>query len=110
MRWVMIGFAFSATVLNYIDRLSFTYLAAHPDLRALFSDTTFGLMGTAFFAAYTISNGLSGFAIDRLGTRVGYSLSMAVWTTAAVLQAVARTPLQFGALRFLLGIGEAGVR
>ena len=108
MRWVMIGFAFSATVLNYIDRLSFTYLAAHPDLRALFSDTTFGLMGTAFFAAYTISNGLSGFAIDRLGTRVGYSLSMAVWTTAAVLQAVARTPLQFGALRFLLGIGEAG--
>ena len=104
----MIAFAFSATVLNYVHRLSFTYLAAHPDLRPLFSDTTFGLMGTAFFVAYTISNGLCGFAIDRLGTRIGYSLSMAVWTTAALLHAVARTPLQFGALRFLLGIGEAG--
>ena len=104
----MIGFAFAATVLNYVHRLSFTYLAAHPDLRPLFSDTTFGLMGTAFFVAYTISNGLCGFAIDRLGTRIGYSLSMAVWTTAALLHAVARTPLQFGALRFLLGIGEAG--
>jgi ACS family hexuronate transporter-like MFS transporter len=108
LRWLMIGLAFSATVLNYVQRLSFTYLAAHPDLRALFSDTTFGLIGTAFFAAYTISNGLSGFAIDRLGTRIGYSLSMAVWTTAALLHAAARTPLQFGALRFLLGIGEAG--
>jgi ACS family hexuronate transporter-like MFS transporter len=104
----MIGFAFSATVLNYVHRLSFTYLAAHPALRPLFSDTTFGLMGTAFFVAYTISNGLCGFAIDRLGTRIGYSLSMAVWTTAALLHAVARTPMQFGALRFLLGIGEAG--
>jgi len=108
LRWVMIGFAFAATVLNYVQRLSFTYLAAHPDLRALFSDTAFGLLGTAFFVAYTLSNGLCGFAIDRLGTRVGYSLSMAVWTTAALLHALARTPLQFGAFRFLLGIGEAG--
>ncbi len=104
----MIGFAFAATVLNYVHRLSFTYLAAHPDLRAMFSDTAFGLLGTAFFVAYTLSNGLCGFAIDRLGTRVGYSLSMAVWTTAALLHALARTPLQFGAFRFLLGIGEAG--
>ena len=108
LRWVMIGFAFAATVLNYVHRLSFTYLAAHPDLRAMFSDTAFGLLGTAFFIAYTLSNGLCGFAIDRLGTRVGYSLSMAVWTTAALLHALARTPLQFGAFRFLLGIGEAG--
>ena len=62
----MIAFAFSATVLNYVHRLSFTYLAAHPDLRPLFSDTTFGLMGTAFFVAYTLSNGLCGFAIRSI--------------------------------------------
>lgn len=105
---MMIAFAFSATVLNYVHRLSFTYLAAHPDLRAMFSDTAFGLLGTAFFVAYTVSNGLSGFAIDRVGTRVGYALYMAFWTTAGLLHALARTPLHFGALRFLLGIGEAG--
>jgi ACS family hexuronate transporter-like MFS transporter len=104
----MVAFAFAATVLNYVHRLSFTYLAAHPDLRPLFSDTAFGLLGTAFFVAYTLSNGLCGFVIDRLGTRVGYALSMAVWTTAGLLHALARTPLQFGALRFLLGVGEAG--
>ncbi len=73
LRWLMIGLAFSATVLNYVHRLSFTYLAAHHDLRPLFSDRTFGLMGAAFFIAYTISNGLCGFAIDRLGTRVARS-------------------------------------
>jgi ACS family hexuronate transporter-like MFS transporter len=108
LRWAMIGFAFTATTLNYLHRLSFTYLSAHPDLRALFSDTAFGTLGTAFFAAYTLSNGVSGFVIDRLGTRAGYALYMAFWTTAALLHALARAPLHFGVLRFLLGLGEAG--
>jgi ACS family hexuronate transporter-like MFS transporter len=102
----MIGFAFAATTLNYVQRLSFTYLSAHPDLRALFDDAAFGALGTAFFVAYTVSNGVSGFAIDRLGTRVGYSLCMAFWTTAALLHAVARAPLHFGVLRFLLGVAR----
>jgi ACS family hexuronate transporter-like MFS transporter len=108
LRWGMIAFAFAATTLNYVQRLSFTYLSAHPDLRALFGDAAFGTLGTAFFVAYTISNGFSGLAIDRLGTRLGYAVCMAFWTTAAALHALASTPLQFGALRFLLGIGEAG--
>jgi len=70
----MIGFAFAATTLNYVQRLSFTYLSAHPDLRALFGDAAFGTLGTAFFVAYTLSNGVSGSAIDRLGTRSGAAL------------------------------------
>lgn len=64
----MIGFAFAATTLNYVHRLLFTHLSTPPDLLAVFSDTAFGTLGTAFFAAYTLSNGVSGFAIDRLGT------------------------------------------
>ena len=58
LRWAMIGLAFAATTLNYVQRLSFTYLAAHPDLRPLFSDTAYGTLGTAFFLAYTLSNGV----------------------------------------------------
>jgi ACS family hexuronate transporter-like MFS transporter len=33
---------------------------------------------------------------------------MALWTTASVLHALAKSPFQFGFFRFLLGIGEAG--
>ena len=65
MRWVMIGFAFLATVLNYLHRLSFTYLSADGFLRNLIPDDAFGYIGTAFFIAYMISNGVSGFVIDR---------------------------------------------
>lgn len=108
MRWVMIGFAFLATVLNYVHRLSFNYLSASGPLRKLIPDEAFGYLGTAFFIAYMLSNAFSGFVIDRLGTRLGYSVCMAFWTTAGLLHAFVITPLQFGICRFLLGIGEAG--
>ena len=104
----MVGMAFLATVLNYVHRLSFNYLSADGDLRKLIPDDVFGYLGTAFFIAYMLSNVVSGFIIDRLGTRLGYILCMTFWTTAGLVHAFARTPLQFGVCRFFLGIGEAG--
>ena len=56
MRWVMVGFAFLATVLNYVHRLSFNYLSASGPLRKLIPDEAFGYLGTAFFIAYMLSN------------------------------------------------------
>jgi ACS family hexuronate transporter-like MFS transporter len=108
MRWVMISFAFVATVLNYLHRLSFNYLTAKGPLHDLIPDDAFGYIASAFFIAYMISNAFSGFVIDKLRTRIGYSLSMAFWTTAGILHALAKSPFQFGFFRFLLGIGEAG--
>lgn len=104
----MVMFAFFATVLNYIHRLSFNYLSADGELRELIPNEAFGYIGMAFFIAYMISNAFSGFVIDKLGTRLGYSLCMAFWTTAALLHAFVITPFQFGIVRFLLGLGEAG--
>jgi MFS transporter, ACS family, hexuronate transporter len=108
LRWVMIGMAFLATVLNYVHRLSFNYLSADGALRKIISNTAFGYIGTAFFIAYMISNAFSGYVIDRLGTRLGYALCMAFWTTAGLFHAFVITPVQFGVARFFLGIGEAG--
>jgi MFS transporter, ACS family, hexuronate transporter len=108
MRWVMIGFAFLATVLNYVDRLAFNYLSAEGALRKLIPNDSFGYITTAFFIAYMVSNAFSGFVIDRFGTRLGYAVCMAFWTTSSLLHALACTPLHFGIARFFLGVGEAG--
>lgn len=108
MRWVMVSFPFVATVLNYVDRLAFNYVSAEGHLRELIPDDAFGYITTAFFVAYMLSNLVSGFVIDKLGTRLGYSLCMTFWSTAAILHALARLPLHFGLCRFLLGVGEAG--
>lgn len=104
----MLSFALLATILNYVDRLAFNYLSAEGPLRKLIPDDVFGYIGTAFFIGYLVSNLISGFVIDKLGTRIGYSLCMAFWTTASLLQAFATLPFHFGIFRTLLGVGEAG--
>jgi len=107
-RWLMISFAFWATVINYMDRQ--TLSVAAPVLREQFhmSNTEYSRVVFAFMLAYTIMNGVSGPLIDRLGTRLGYALSIGWWSAAAVLHAFVRGAVSLGAARFLLGMGEAG--
>jgi MFS transporter, ACS family, hexuronate transporter len=104
----MIGFGFSATLINYLDRQ--TLSVAAPVLKQQFGigEEAYGTIVSAFLLAYTISNGASGVLLDRIGTRIGYALSMAWWSTAGILHALVTGPVSLGACRFLLGIGEAG--
>src|SRR5882672_888679 len=108
LRWVMIGFAFLATVINYLDRQTLSVVA--PTIREQFhmSNEAYGYVLAAFLLAYTISNGVSGWMLDRLGTRVGYALCMIVWSTAGLLHALTTGAWSLAGFRFLLGIGEAG--
>ncbi len=107
-RWLVISLAFFATVVNYLDRQTLSVIA--PELKRQFqmSDETYGLILSAFMLAYTVMNGVSGPVIDRIGTRVGYAVCMAWWSTAGMLHAFATGPFSLGILRFLLGAGEAG--
>jgi MFS transporter, ACS family, hexuronate transporter len=107
-RWWMIGFAFLATVINYLDRQTLSVVAPVLCEKFRMNDETYGLVLAAFMLAYTVMNGVSGPLLDRLGTRLGYALCMAWWSTAGVLHAFARGPWSLGAFRFLLGMGEAG--
>jgi ACS family hexuronate transporter-like MFS transporter len=104
----MIAFAFLATVINYLDRQ--TLSVAAPVLREQFhmSNVDYSRVVFAFMLAYTIMNGASGPLIDRLGTRLGYALTMAWWSLAAICHAFAQGAVSLGAFRFLLGMGEAG--
>lgn len=104
----MVTFAFLATVINYLDRQTLSVVA--PEIREEFgmSNEDYGYVLAAFMLAYTISNGLSGPMLDRLGTRLGYALCMAWWSTAGILHAIATGPWTLAGFRFMLGVGEAG--
>ena len=104
----MIGFAFVATLINYLDRQALSVAAPVLIDQFHMSSVTYSRIVSAFMLAYTISNGISGPLIDRLGTRLGYALCIAWWSAAALLHAFTRGPLSLGVFRFLLGIGEAG--
>jgi ACS family hexuronate transporter-like MFS transporter len=104
----MIGLAFLATVINYLDRQ--TLAVAAPTLRDQFrmSNVDYSRIVFAFMLAYTIMNAVSGPLLDRLGTRIGYALCMLWWSAAALLHAFSTGVWSLAAYRFLLGMGEAG--
>ena len=104
----MIALAFLATTINYLDRQ--TLSVAAPVLIDQFgmSHAAYARVVFGFMLAYTIANGISGPLLDRLGTRLGFALTMAWWSAASILNALARGPRSLGAYQFLLGAGEAG--
>jgi len=104
----MIGFAFWATVINYLDRQTLSVASSVLRERFQMSNVDYSRVLFGFLLAYTVMNGVSGPLIDRLGTRLGYALCMAWWSAAALLHAFARGALSLAVFRFLLGMGEAG--
>jgi MFS transporter, ACS family, hexuronate transporter len=108
VRWVIIGMVFFSTLINYIDRLTLSVLGKSIKESFNLSDTEFGVIGTWFLLAYTISQGLSGKLYDRIGIKKGFSVSIVVWSIAAMLHAFATGLASLSLFRFILGLGEAG--
>src|SRR5690606_16810901 len=72
------------------------------------SESDFATMVSAFTAAYAIGLLSFGWLIDRVGTKMGYSISVVVWSVMGMLHAAARTVTGFTLARIGLGLGEAG--
>jgi ACS family hexuronate transporter-like MFS transporter len=108
LRWYIIALIFLATLINFIDRLTVTVLAPVivSDLRL--SNQEFAQIATWFLAAYSASHALSGRLYDRIGVRRGLTLSVVVWSLAAMAHAGARSAGTLSLCRFFLGLGEAG--
>ncbi len=58
--------------------------------------------------AYALGLLAAGRFVDKVGTRIGYMVIMAVWSLSAMGHALANTVLEFGIARFSLGLGESG--
>ena len=108
VRWGICALLFFATTINYVDRAVLGILA--PVLRGEigWSDVEYGRISAAFTLAYAIGFIFAGWFIDRVGTRIGYTVYLIVWSLAAAAHALATTPMGFAAARFALGIGESG--
>ena len=108
LRWWIIGLVFLATLINYIDRLTLSVLAPVITKDLGLSNTEFGGIVVWFLLAYTVSQAASGKLYDRVGTRLGFMLSITVWSLAAMSHAFARGLASLSVCRFFLGLGEAG--
>ena len=107
-RWAICTPLFFGTTINYIDRQVLGILAPLLQSEIRWSESEYGWIVTAFQAAYAVGLLLFGWFIDKYGTKIGYSVSVTIWSIAAIAHAAVRTPLGFGTARAGLGFGESG--
>ena len=104
----MVVLLFTATTINYLDRQIIGLLKPILEVEFSWTETDFARIVIAFTAAYAVGLLLFGWFIDRVGTKIGYSVTIAFWSVAGMLHALARGAFGFGVARVGLGLGEAG--
>ena len=110
-RYRILALVFMATTINYFDRSIVGVMA--PTLQKLFDWTNkdYAAIMVSFKIAYGIGLLFMGGVIDKLGTKIGYTLSIVIWSIFGMLHAVIRPAFSligFMTARFGLGIGESG--
>ena len=107
-RWTVCMLLFAATTINYIDRQVLGLLKPTLENEFNWSEKDYSYIVIAFTTSYAL--GLVGFGriIDRVGTKLGYSISVTIWSFAAMAHALARSTFGFGMARAALGVGESG--
>ena len=107
-RWVVCGLLFFATTINYIDRQILSLLKPILDEQLHWTNAEFGLVNSAFQGAYGVSLLIFGWLIDKYGTKIGYAISIAAWSLAAMGHALVGSVGGFLWARVALGLGEGG--
>jgi ACS family hexuronate transporter-like MFS transporter len=107
-RWMVCALLFFATLINYVDRQILALLKETLDKELGWSNAEYGMANALFQVAYGISFIGFGWFIDRFGTKIGYAVSIAIWSIAAAAHAAVSSVTGFYAARLLLGLGEAG--
>ena len=88
-RWVICAMIFFATTVNYLDRqvLSLTWDEfIKPEFH--WNEINYGNITAVFAIVYAFAQLFAGRIVDRLGTKRGYTVSIAVWSLGACLHAI----------------------
>ena len=113
MRWVVCALLFFATTINYMDRQVISILKPVLEtelhwnsLQAIEREYSYIVM--AFTLAYAFGVLVFGWFIDKVGTKIGYAVSIVIWGLSSMSHALARSSIGFGIARIGLGLGESG--
>lgn len=105
----LLPFLFLLYLVSYIDRVNVSFAGLHMahDLGKTFTDGVFGLSGI-FFLGYALFEIPSNLILERVGARPWISVIMVAWGIVSTCQMFVTGPLSFYAMRFGLGLAEAG--
>ena len=107
-RWTICSLVFYATTINYLDRQVISLLKTTLEKEFSWTESDYSNIVIAFQFAYAIGMVGAGRIIDKIGTKLGYAITLALWSVASILHAFATGTLSFAVFRAFLGFTEAG--
>ncbi len=107
-RWTVCALIFFATTINYLDRQVIGILKPLLESDLGIGEVQYANIVTVFQLCYGFAMLLAGRLIDKFGTKLGYMISVFLWSIAAMGHALAKGVIGFGFWRALLGISESG--
>lgn len=107
-RWTICALIFFATTINYLDRAVISLLKPELEVTFNWTETDYSHIVMIFQLAYAVGMLLAGRFIDKVGTKIGYAVSITLWSFAAIGHAAVRSTLGFLIARSALGLSEAG--
>jgi ACS family hexuronate transporter-like MFS transporter len=104
---------FAATTINYMDRqvlalLKPTLMQSVANHGIGLTEESYGTVVSLFTLFYALGQLGVGRFVDKVGTRIGYIVIMAIWSLSAMSHALVNSVLELGIARSFLGIGESG--
>ncbi len=107
-RWTVCALIFFATTVNYLDRQVIGILKPLLESDLGIGEKDYSHIIMAFQLLYGVGMLIAGRLIDKFGTKIGYGVSVILWSIAAMGHALAKGVWGFGFWRGFLGISEAG--
>ncbi|HZC45856.1 MAG TPA: MFS transporter [Candidatus Acidoferrum sp.] len=104
----LIPFLFVLYLVAYLDRINVGFASLQMNRELGLSESVFGLGAGLFFLGYSIFEVPSNLILERVGARRWIARIMISWGIAAMAMTAVRGAASFFALRFILGIAEAG--
>ncbi len=107
-RWTICSLIFFATTINYLDRQVISLLKPVLEKEFQWTESDYANIVAAFQLAYALGMVGIGSVIDKIGSKLGYAISLFLWSIASVMHAFATSTFSFGVFRAFLGVTEAG--
>lgn len=107
-RWTICSLVFFATTINYLDRQVISLLKPMLEKEFAWTESDYANIVSAFQLAYALGMLGVGSIIDKIGTKLGYAISLILWSIASIMHAFATSTFGFGVFRAFLGATEAG--